>query len=177
MKRLLPILLLFAALIAVVTFQLQRSSSRAGFLAPSFALPDLAGTIHRLEDYRGKVVFLNVWATWCPPCREEMPSMNRLYQRYAADGFAVLAISEDEGQQEQVAAFVNDLRLTFPILLDPRGTIPPLYGVTGYPETFLIDRSGRIVRHVVGPADWFSDSARAEIEQLLRAPMDESSDG
>ncbi len=97
--------------------------------------------------------------------------MNRLHERYARDGLVVLAVSEDEGPQADVAAFARGLGLRFPILLDPEGILPPRYGVTGYPETFLIDRSGRIVRHVVGPADWFSDGARAEIEALLRAPV------
>lgn len=170
MRRLLPILLLGGALAAMVALQMQRSGTRTGFEAPGFSLPDLNGTTHDLASYRGKVVFLNVWATWCPPCREEMPSMNRLHERYAREGLVVLAVSEDEGPKEDVAAFARSLGLSFPVLLDPEGSVPPRFGVTGYPETFLIDRTGRIVRHVIGPADWFSDSARAEIEALLRAP-------
>jgi peroxiredoxin len=170
MRRLLPILLLGGALAVMVALQMQHSGSRAGFEAPGFSLPDLDGVTHDLASYRGKVVFLNVWATWCPPCREEMPSMNRLHERYAREGLVVLAVSQDEGPKEGVEAFARGLGLTFPILLDPEGVVPPRFGVTGYPETFLIDRAGRIVRHVVGPADWFSDGARAEIEALLRAP-------
>ncbi len=173
MKRLLPLLLLVAALAAIVVVQLDGSGSRSGFQAPDFTLPDLGGTRHSLSAYRGKVVFLNIWATWCPPCREEMPSMNRLHRQYRDDGLVVLAVSEDEGATESVAAFARDLGLEFPILLDPAGELPPRYGVTGYPETFLIDKTGRIVRHIVGPADWFSASARSEIESLLRAvPQD-----
>lgn len=171
MRRILPILLLGGTLAVIVAVQLSRTDSRSGFEAPDFALPDLDGRTHTLAEYRGKVVFLNIWATWCPPCREEMPSMNRLHERYAREGLVVLAVSEDEGPQADVEAFARGLGLRFPILLDPDGVLPPRYGVTGYPETFLIDRSGRIVRHVVGPADWFSDAARAEIEALLRAPV------
>lgn len=171
MKRLVPLLLLVAALAAVVALQFQSAGSRTGFQAPDFTLPDLTGAEHSLSDYRGKVVFLNVWATWCPPCRDEMPSMNRLHEHYAADGLVVLAVAEDEGPQQIVEEFASSLGLRFPILLDPRGVVPPLFGVTGYPETFLIDRSGKIVRHVIGPADWYTEGARREVEALLRAPV------
>ncbi len=168
MQRVVPIAFLVLALVVVAVMQWQAPGSKAGFDAPPFSLPDLDGRSHDLGDYAGRVVFLNVWATWCPPCREEMPSMQRLHESYAQEGLVVLAVSEDEGPPEPVRAFAESLRLTFPILLDPEGVVPSLYGVTGYPETFLIDRSGRIVRHVIGPADWYAPAARAEIEQLLR---------
>jgi len=174
MRRLVPILALVAAVAVVLVLQFGKSSSRSGYTAPDFRLPDLDGATHQLADYRGKVVFLNVWATWCPPCRDEMPSMERLHQRYAREGLVLLAVSEDEGAREQVETFVRSLNLTFPILLDPEGVIPRAYGVTGYPETFLIDRSGRIVEHKIGPADWYSDGARAMIETLLAAAPPES---
>lgn len=172
MRRVLPILFLLAAVAIALTLHFSLAT-RSGYSAPDFALPDLEGRVHRLSEYAGKVVFLNVWATWCPPCREEMPSMERLHRRYAAEGLAILAVSEDEGGQEPVESFVRSLGLTFPILLDPEGVIPRAYGVTGYPETFLIDRSGRVVHHTIGPADWFADEARGMIETLLAAEIEE----
>lgn len=176
MRRILPIILLFGAVAVALTLHFGLSAQRSGYAAPDFTLPDLDGKVHRLSDYAGQVVFLNVWATWCPPCREEMPSMERLYRRYAGEGLVMLAVSEDEGPKEQVEGFVRSLGLSFPILLDPEGVIPRAYGVTGYPETFLIDRSGRIVHHTIGPEHWFSDPAREMVEELLAAPVEEPSE-
>lgn len=169
MRRIAPLVLLIGAAAVALTLHFGRAGQRSGYTAPDFALPDLEGRVHSLSEYAGNVVFLNVWATWCPPCREEMPSMERLYRQYASQGLVMLAVSEDEGPKDQVEAFVRSLGLSFPILLDPEGKIPKAYGVTGYPETFLIDRSGRIVDHTIGPEHWFSDAARAKIETLLAA--------
>jgi peroxiredoxin len=138
-------------------------------MASDFVVPDLQGNAVRLSALRGKVVFLNLWATWCPPCREEMPSMQRLYQHFQGRDFAMLAVSSDE-QKPAVEAFVKEGQYTFPVLFDPQRQVGDTYGVWGYPETFLIDRTGKIVEHIVGPRPWDKPDQLAKIERLLAAP-------
>jgi peroxiredoxin len=163
----LPFSLLLIALCAAFYYQQRQAAGRAGFPAPDFSLPDLDGHLHRLSDLRGNVVFLNLWATWCPPCRMEMPSMERLHQRLRGKDFVMLAVSEDETGAAAVQPFVEEMRLTFPVLLDTEGTLPSRYGVTGYPETFLIDRDGRVVHHTIGPEDWDSEPVYQFLQKLL----------
>jgi peroxiredoxin len=146
------------------------SRGRAPAVGPDFALPDLSGQAVRLSAYRGQVVLVNLWATWCPPCRDEMPSMERLYRRLKDRGFMLLAVSEDEAGLSVVKPFVEQLAITFPVLLDPQGEVGRKYAVWGYPESFLLDRDGRIVERVVGPRDWASPSQIGQIEALLAAP-------
>ncbi len=138
------------------------------FPAKSFTVPNLTATPLRLGDFNGKIVFLNFWATWCPPCKEEMPSMERLYRRYRARGFTIVAISIDAGEPDKVRAFVKRLELTFPIGLDPNLTVANDYAVRGLPASFLIDRQGQVVALALGARDWDSEPARALIEALLR---------
>lgn len=167
MSRWIPPLLLLGALVGTFAFFQQRSSTgRAGFPAPDFALRDLQGRTVRLSDYRGKIVFLNLWATWCPPCREEMPSMERLSRKLQGRDFVMLAVSEDE-DPSTVRGFVEQMKLSFPVLLDSQGTLPSRYGVTGYPETFVIDRGGSVIQHVIGPEDWDSQAALQYFTKLL----------
>jgi len=125
-----------------------------GKMAPDFELPTLGGNSVKLSDHRGKVVFLNIWATWCPPCRDEMPSMEALYQRLKGRQFEMLAVSIDQKREEIVSPFVSKYGLTFPVLLDPDRKTYELYGLTGIPETFIIDKKGVIVFKVVGPQNW-----------------------
>lgn len=162
-----PVALLAVVLAAVAGLQYMKRGPHTGYDAADFALPDLQGRIHRLSELRGKVVFLNLWATWCPPCREEMPGMEKLYQRLKGRDFAMLAVAEDEGGAAAVGPFVRDNGLTFPVLLDPEATLSPRYGATGYPETFIIDRNGQVVHHTIGPAEWNDPEMVAFIEQLL----------
>jgi len=129
-------------------------SSRVGNPAPDFTLPSLVGNPVRLSNYRGKVVFLNFWATWCPPCREEMPSMESLYQRLKGRDFEMLAVSIDTKGADRVQSFVATYVLTFPVLLDPNKKIYRLYGLTGVPETFIIGKNGDIILKIIGPRDW-----------------------
>lgn len=135
--------------------------------ATAFILPDLEGEIHALAQWQGKVVMLNFWATWCAPCRDEMPGMERLWQRYGEDGLVVVAISVDEGMERRVAKFVEILRLTYPILLDPDYAVGDLYQVSGLPHSLLIDREGQLIAKVVGQREWDSAEAFALIESLL----------
>lgn len=151
-----------------------RSTDSSGDLAPDFQLADLSGQVFRLSELRGKIVFLNVWATWCPPCRDEMPSMERLHRSLTGTDFVMLAVSEDAQGREAVEPFVRQLGLTFPVLLDPDGVIPKRFGVTGYPETFIIDRSGRIAQHLIGPEDWGSAQVLTYFQRLLEQPSSDS---
>jgi peroxiredoxin len=129
-------------------------SSRVGNPPPDFTLPSLVGNPVRLSNYKGKVVFLNFWATWCPPCREEMPSMESLYQRLKGRDFEMLAVSIDTKGADRVQSFVATYALTFPVLLDPNKKIYRLYGLTGVPETFIIGKNGDIILKIIGPRDW-----------------------
>ena len=136
--------------------------------APEFALAGLTGNRIRLSDHRGHVVLLNFWATWCPPCRAEMPSMEKLYQAYRDRGLVILAISGDRAGTQVVESFVEELGLTFLIVLDPAGEVFAQYGVPGLPTSYLLDRRGRIVSAEAGARDWNSKAARQVVEALLK---------
>jgi cytochrome c biogenesis protein CcmG, thiol:disulfide interchange protein DsbE len=121
--------------------------------------------------YRGGVVVLNIWATWCPPCRVEMPSLEALQQSFAASGLHVVAVSIDSaGTDSTIQAFVRKYGLTFDILHDPSGRIQDIYQTTGVPETFVIARDGVIRKKVIGADDWASEGNRSLIAQLLKEP-------
>ena len=142
-----------------------------GSRAPDFTATTLDAT-PRLKtlhaDYRGDVVLLNIWATWCLPCREEMPSMQKLHAHLAPRGLKVVAVSIDAaGSTEAIREFARTYGLTFEILHDGTGNIQRLYRTTGVPETFVIGRDGTIRKKVIAAADWNSDANRALITQLL----------
>lgn len=126
--------------------------------APNFTLKDLTGREVRLVDLRGKVVLLNFWATWCPPCREEIPSMMRLNQAMAGKQFQMLAVSINEGGAQEVEAYFKQSGTNLPALLDPTQGVAKHYGLTGVPESFVIDKKGVILKKVVGGMEW-SDPA------------------
>lgn len=132
-----------------------------------FRLPDLRDQPIRLSDLRGRVVLLNFWATWCPPCRAEMPSMQALYQDYREKGFEILAISSDVKGKETVAPFVERLGLTFPMLLDPRNVVGTQLRVRGIPTSYVLDKQGRIVGLEIGARDWNKAAMRRLLERLL----------
>jgi peroxiredoxin len=137
------------------------------WVAPDFVLQDLEGKAVRLSNFRGRVVFLNVWTTWCEPCRVEMPSMEVLHRRLEDDGFVMLAVSADADGREAVVPFIEALDVSFPVLLDPDGQVVSRYGVTGYPETFIIDRGGQVVAHEIGPRDWSDRRYEQALRQLM----------
>ncbi len=114
----------------------------AGLPAPNFSFPRLDGKVVSLADYKGKVVLLNIWATWCPPCVEEMPSMEKLYKELKGEDFEILAVSIDALGAKVVAPFMQKYKLSFLALLNPEGTIKWLYGATGVPESFIINKEG-----------------------------------
>ena len=151
----------------------------AGTVAPEFEINDLGGGLARLSDHSGEVVLVNIWATWCLPCRIEMPSMERLYQEIGEDGFEIMAVSIDAalGQFDQagrpggdIEVFADSLGLTFPMLHDPSGGIERLYRTTGVPETFLIGRDGIIYKKVAGGTEWDAPQHKELIQNLLAAP-------
>ena len=146
--------------------------------APSFDARTLDGQPASLGDFEGQVVLLNVWATWCAPCRVEMPSMERLYRELGDESFEILAVSVDAplGQFDAVGnpggnigAFADSLSLTFPILHDPEGRIQRTYQTTGVPESFIVGKDGVIYRKLIGPTEW----DRPEYVDFFRRLMEE----
>lgn len=144
-----------------------------GSAAPPMQASTLDGTkrTKTLDDYEGKVVLLNVWATWCEPCRVEMPSIEKLHREFGPQGLAVIAVSvDDAGMETRIRDFVTELGITFEVLHDPTRTTSASYQITGYPETFIIGREGTIRKKVIGAADWSSDANRALVRELLGTP-------
>ena len=139
-----------------------------GVPAPNFALPDLTGKTVSLADYRGKVVLLNIWATWCPPCVEEMPSMEKLYQEMKGEPFEILAVSLDESGTKVVAPFMKKHKLSFPTLIDSAGIMKDLYQTTGIPESLIITKDGVILEKIIGPRNWASSGAIKYFRELSR---------
>ena len=139
--------------------------------APNFTFPGLDGKMVSLTDYKGKVVLLNIWATWCPPCVEEMPSIEKLYRELKGEEFEILAVSIDAQGAKAVAPLVKKYNLSFPVLLNPDGTMLNLYGTTGIPESFVIDKKGNVEEIIIGSRDW----ATLEVIGLFRKLMKTSS--
>ena len=141
-----------------------------GSKAPPIEGVTLDGTKRHksLADYSGKVVLLNVWATWCEPCRVEMPSIEKLHHEFGSRGLAVVAISvDDPGAEQRILDYAKELKLSFEILHDPQQVTTRNYQITGYPETFIIARDGTIRRKMIGAADWSSAGNRALVRELL----------
>lgn len=137
-------------------------------VAGDFSMRSADGkTTVKLVDYRGKVVLLNFWATWCPPCREEMPGMQRLYERYRDRGLVVVTVAVDR-DTAGVAAFIKQQRFSFPVGHDPDSTVADRYRATYLPATFLLDRQGHVVAAAAGPREWDTTPSHAVIESLLK---------
>jgi len=147
-----------------------------GEAAPDFSAFDLGGEERSLADYRGKVLLINIWATWCPPCQEEMPSMERLFQEIDDEDFEILAVSVDApfGEEDALGrpggnlpAYVEVHGFTFTILHDPSGRIQQQYQTTGVPESFVVDRDGVIFKKVAGSTVWDAPQNVELIDRLL----------
>lgn len=138
--------------------------------APSFELPGLDGTSHRLRDYRGEVVFLNFWASFCEPCRREMPSMERLIREYEDRGLEMLAITFDPKREDArtfLQEFLPNQRSHMTVLWDPEGETGERFGTELLPETYIIDRNGRVIARFVNAYDW----TRPEVKRLVETLM------
>jgi thiol-disulfide isomerase/thioredoxin len=134
---------------------------------PALALPDLAGRRHALADYRGKVVLINFWATWCEPCRDEMPSMQKLEERLRGQPFVILGVNHGEAES-RVREFAERMRIGFSMLVDPSQDAPKAWRVRILPASFLVARDGRVRYRVIGEMDWASDEALSVVGALLR---------
>jgi peroxiredoxin len=142
-----------------------------GSPAPDFALERLAdGATVRLSELRGRVVLVSFWATWCAPCEEEMPALERLYRELRAEGFELLAVSVD-ADREAVVAFQQRLGVSFPILLDPEQRVAREWQTFRFPESLLVDRDGRVVERYVGAKEWDSGAYLERIRRLLRGEL------
>jgi cytochrome c biogenesis protein CcmG, thiol:disulfide interchange protein DsbE len=135
--------------------------------ADDFALPALGGGTFRLAEQRGKIVLLNFWATWCPPCLEEMPAMERLWRKHKDAGFVLVAVSVDTDPQK-VVPFVNEHKLTFPIAFDTRMAIADKYGVRALPSSFILGREGDLAALALGPRHWDNKASHRLIEAMVR---------
>lgn len=140
----------------------------AGSVAPDFQLEDTEGNKVSLASQRGKVVLVNFWATWCPPCKEEMPSMERLNEVMGRDDFVILAINVEKNGRTAVAEFLNKTPYTFPILYDDKEVVQDLYGVFKFPETFIVRKDGVVDKKIIGSIDWSSTSTLAYLKNLTR---------
>jgi|TARA_B100000315_G_scaffold61791_2_gene56097 thiol-disulfide isomerase/thioredoxin len=145
-----------------------------GFYEPTFT-PQLAEIVLfdlnqkpvKLTDYKGAIVFLNFWATWCPPCREEMPSMQKLYNRYKTEPFKMIAVSLKESP-ETVEDFFKENRLSFSALLDPWGEAGKKFGLNSIPTTFILDKNGNIIARALGPRDWGGRISQTIFHHLVK---------
>lgn len=146
--------------------------------AVDFELEDQYGNIHRLEDYRGKTIFLNFWATWCPPCKAEMPDIQKLYEKFSTEGedaVIVLGVAApnmgQEGSEEEIAAFMEEKGYTYPVLMDTEGELFASYGIMSFPTTFMIDRDGNVFGYVSGMLS--ADMMNSIVRQTLDGKMDQ----
>ncbi len=140
--------------------------------APAFTLPSLEQQETPLRSFAGRVVLLHFWATWCRPCRDELPALQRLQDRFGGEGFVVVAIATDRGGSGRVAAMVKELGLTYPVLHDRDGSSRTLYEVERLPWTYLIGRDGKFDAKIVGASHWDEGAAREFVSSLLERPRE-----
>jgi peroxiredoxin len=163
-------LALVGALILSIVLSLgvesRAEKAESGRAAPDFTVTTLDGARVRLADLKGKVVFLNIWATWCPPCRQEMPSMVKFYEMFRTKGLEIVAVSEDQDLQA-LRKFVKAYGVTFPVAQDEGKRVFGLYQATGVPETHLIDKGGVIRASQLGPFDWTHPAVLEKVRALL----------
>jgi peroxiredoxin len=138
-----------------------------GDKARDFELPDLKGNLNTLSEHKGRVVFLNFFATWCPPCRDEMPSIQRLNDELYFKNFIVITISVDEASAAYVSRFMDEHGYSFKVLHDRSGKVARVYGARSIPNTFIIDKQGKIVHHIIGSRDWSDEAVIQEFKRLI----------
>ncbi|GFE61237.1 TlpA disulfide reductase family protein [Geobacter sp. AOG2] len=172
MKRFLCLVIL-GAVVALTACTKKEEAKNQGPLqennpAPAITVNSLAGKPLNLSDLKGKVVILNFWATWCPPCREEIPSMMKLNSAMAGKPFQMVAVSIDEGGQPAIEAFFKTSGFSLPAYTDPDNRAAKAYGITGVPETFVIDKNGILLKRVIGPMAWDSPDVLSYLEGLMK---------
>lgn len=153
---------------AYIFFNMPPAPVAAGDIAPDFSLEDTKGNKVTLSALRGKVVMVNFWATWCPPCKEEMPSMERLNKVMGGEDFVMLAINSDDNGREVVPDFLKKNPHDFTVLYDDQLAVKQRYGVYKLPESFIIGKDGKIVEKVAGAIDWASPQTIAFIKKLIK---------
>src|SRR5215217_7420130 len=152
-----------------ITAIAERGSVKVGDVAPNFQLRDLGGNMITLAQLRGKIVLLNFWATWCGPCRVEMPAMEQLYRTFSHKEFEILAVSTDPQGAAVTRPFQQEMGFTFPILHDSEYRVGLTYGARSLPMTFMVDRQGVIRQKIFGARDWDSPEARELIQTLMKS--------
>lgn len=148
----------------------KNTHARLGWPAPDFSLTDTSGRSWKLSELKGKAVFLNFWATWCPPCRQEMPSMELLNRDMASKGLQMLTVltNDDPAVADRL---IRGKGWTFPVLVDPNGAVANAYGITGVPETFIIDMNGILREKFIGGYHWDSQSAKDMIQKYVASHL------
>lgn len=134
---------------------------------PQISLPDIDNNKVDFSIWRGKLVLINFWATWCSPCLTEMPALNRLHERYSDQGFVVVAINTDSHEKKRIKTIIRKLKLTFPILLDVDGKISEHLKVSGMPASYLVNSEGQLVAYIEGARDWDGKVAHSFVEKFL----------
>jgi cytochrome c biogenesis protein CcmG, thiol:disulfide interchange protein DsbE len=160
------IALCLAALTWVVVGTFHEKVVVAGDSAPEFSIATDAGRTVTRSDFGGKLLVLNFWATWCPPCIEEMPSLDQFQKTFADSGVVVLGVSVDQNAQAY-RGFLAKVKVAFQTARDPQGKISAEYGTFKYPETYIIDRDGRVVEKIIGPKDWTDSGMIDRVKKLL----------
>lgn len=150
---------------AAAAFEQMLTPMPAGVMAPDFALPDSHGKLHRLSDYRGRTVIVNFWATWCPPCREEIPSMNRAWRVLSEEGVVMLAVNVGE-DADTVFVFTADYPAEFPLLLDLSGEVIGQWPVKGLPTSYVIAPDGTLAYRAIGGRVWDDEGLLETIRGL-----------
>jgi len=169
------VVILIAAIGLFLLFLFAKEGSRGtriiheGDRAPEFRLQALDGSAVSLADFRGKVVMVHFWATWCPPCVEEMPMIEQLYRSLGSTDFKILTVSVDEGGAGAVAEFMQKNGLSLPALLDPGRSVAGLYGTFKFPETYILDRRGVVKYKAIGPRNWTAPANMNAIRELIEA--------
>jgi peroxiredoxin len=161
------LVILFFAGYVVKNRHLQHKIITKGDHAPDFRLPAPDGRILSLSDFRGKVVMVHFWATWCPPCVEELPLLAKLYPELAGKDFEMLAVSVDEGGAKAVTSFMRQRNLKVPVLLDPDRSVASSYGTYKFPETYIIDRNGVVQYKVIGPLNWMDPQTIQVLKNII----------
>lgn len=173
-KEFLLVVILFIICTVIILYALlagRGSKARIikeGDAAPSFTLQTTKQETFALSDYRGKVVLVHFWATWCPPCVEELPQLEKLYRAFRGKDFEILAVSVDDDADRSVMPFLAKHRVSFPVLFDPGGAAARRYGTIKFPETYVLDRGGTVRFKVIGPLEWTSQDTTTAIQRLIK---------